>query len=105
MNNSPEVNAKRLDNQGRATVAETASMWPTPASRDWKDTGDMSGSMIRKDGKSRMDTLGRLTFNGSDAQTESKGQLNPAFVCWLMGYPRDYEKLLYTVLEMLSCRR
>ena len=33
--------------------------WPTPMSRDWKDTGDMSQSMTRKDGKKRMDILGR----------------------------------------------
>lgn len=79
--------------------SQAMSMWPTPSCRDWKDTGDMSNSMVRKDGKSRMDTLGRLTFDGSTAQTESKGSLNPAFVCWLMGYPENYEKLLYMAME------
>jgi hypothetical protein len=95
---------------GRNTVppgslAEQVSMWPTPNCRDWKDTGDMSNSMVRKDGKSWMDTLGRLTFNGSTAQTESKGSLNPAFVCWLMGYPEGYEKLLYTAMETQSSQK
>lgn len=85
--------------------SQIISTWPTPASRDWKDTGDMSQSMVRKDGKSRMDTLGRLTFNGLTAQTEKRGQLNPAFVCWLMGYPQNYEKLLYTAMETQSCRK
>lgn len=28
--------------------------------------------------------------SGSPEQTESKGALNPAFVCWLMGYPQEY---------------
>jgi hypothetical protein len=65
----------------------------------------MSKSMVRKDGKTRYDTLGRLTFDGSLAPTEKRGQLNPAFTCWLMGYPLNYEKLLYTALETQSCRR
>lgn len=36
--------------------------WPTPTTRDHKDTGDLSGSMTRKDGKSRMDTVPRHAF-------------------------------------------
>jgi hypothetical protein len=36
-----------------------AAHWATPATRDWKDNGDLSGSMIRKDGQIRDDTLGR----------------------------------------------
>jgi len=39
-------------------VARLAS-WATPATRDYKDNGDLSGSMIRKDGQIRDDTLGR----------------------------------------------
>lgn len=62
------------------------SLWPTPNARDWKDTGNMSESMMRKDGKSRMDTLGRLTFSGSSAPTEKTAQLSVEFPCWLMGY-------------------
>lgn len=38
------------------------SGWPTPTTRDHKDTGDLSNSMIRKDGKSRMDTVPRQEF-------------------------------------------
>ena len=34
--------------------------WPTPATRDWKDTGDLSGSRFRKDGKERNDTVPRV---------------------------------------------
>ena len=35
------------------------SSWPTATTRDWKDTGDMTQSMVRKDGKARI-TLGRV---------------------------------------------
>ena len=35
-------------------------MWPTATTRDHKDSGDLSGSRVRKDGKERMDTLGRV---------------------------------------------
>ena len=42
------------------TSENACSSWPTATTRDWKDTGDMSKSMIRKDGKKRMDTLGRV---------------------------------------------
>lgn len=37
-----------------------SSSWPTATTRDWKDTGDMTQSMVRKDGKVRMDILGRV---------------------------------------------
>jgi hypothetical protein len=68
-----------------AWIANKA-MWPTPTSRDGKDTGDLSNSMVRKDGKSRMDTLARLTFDGSLAQTGKPAALALGFVAWLMGY-------------------
>ena len=63
------------------------AMWATPAVRDYKDTGDLSKSQWRKDGKERNDTLGRQAY-GSTAQTENKGSLNPQFPCWLMGIPQ-----------------
>lgn len=36
--------------------------WPTPTTRDHKDTGDLSGSMYRKDGKLRDDTVPRVAW-------------------------------------------
>lgn len=50
----------------RASVRRTSDKgcigWPTPTTRDYKDTGDLSKSMVRKDGKSRMDTVPRHAF-------------------------------------------
>lgn len=47
---------------GPQDVMQAASMagWPTPTTRDHKDTGDLSNSMTRKDGKSRLDGVPRV---------------------------------------------
>lgn len=34
--------------------------WPTPTTRDYKDTGGLNKSMVRKDGKLRKDTVPRI---------------------------------------------
>lgn len=50
----------------RASVLRTSETvftgLPTPTTRDYKDTGDLSKSMQRKDGKLRHDTVPRLAF-------------------------------------------
>jgi len=69
----------------------TLTSWATPTSRDHKDTGDLSQSMTRRDGKERNGTVPRQAHgtisSGSPAETAKPGQLNPAFSLWLMGYP------------------
>jgi hypothetical protein len=63
-------------NAARPTSGSVCSSWPTATTRDWKDTGDMSQSMTRKDGKARMDTLGRVVqvnYNTDGNRPESWG--------------------------------
>ena len=70
------------------------AMWPTPSSRDGK--GGYQGGRIRN-GKLSNDTLdvtaqhtGQMQV-GLEGQTANKGGLNPQFVCWLMGFPPEWE--------------
>lgn len=60
-------------------LSEQAAMyasWPTPTVRDHKDTGDLSNSMQRKDGKMRHDTIPRLAF--LTTQLRTAGWATPA---------------------------
>ena len=85
----------QLAASGLRTKESGYSSWPTPAARDYKDTGDLSKSRYRKNGKERLDTVPRIAFGvdrPSTAKTESADQyqLNPRFSLWLMGYPIEW---------------
>jgi hypothetical protein len=78
------------NNDASRRTVELAS-WVSPSAGDWKDTPGMATSGVNPDGsvRERLDQLPRqagMTLSGSPAPTEKRGQLNPGFVRWLMGY-------------------
>ena len=70
---------------------ESQKTWPTPCTRDYKGINASEG-LTRKDGKSRMDQLPNAVAYGG-TQTPQKGQLNPSWVEWLMGWPIGWTDL------------
>ena len=66
--------------------------WPTPAARDYK--GANSVEHVTKNGRGRrhMDQLPNAVVYGG-TQTQQKGQLNPLWVEWLMGWPIGWTDL------------
>ena len=93
--------------------------WPTPTTRDYKDSTGMATDAVNPDGskRNRMDRIclvidpkfpARLTATGemligSTAEMESGGQLNPAHSRWLMGLPPEWDAC--GVTAMPSSRR
>ena len=79
--NRPPTSGKQLPNE------VVAVLWPTPTATDAvrgvlpprpQDTGVPLGQRI-----------GQI-MNGSGEAMEKLGGLNPAFVCWLMGFPGEW---------------
>jgi hypothetical protein len=100
------------------TAVHHAERWPTPTSRDWKDTGDLrcvpENSLLprvvqrvereRREWPTLKSTpsgpdyarVNRPGSGGDDLATaveDTLGQLNPTWVEWLMGFPQGWTDL------------
>lgn len=84
--------SSRQSPEKRGSVRATrrvAPLWPTPSSRDWKDTPGMARTGVNPDGskRTRNDQLARRVYQESNAP---HGTLNPSRVAWLMGFPTGW---------------
>lgn len=78
--------------------------WQTPKVAQGKyqyANGNHEKRWLNLEGEADL-TLG-TNLNGSTAETANTGQLNPAFVRWLMGYPAAWDVCADTATA--SCRR
>ena len=73
--------------KGAGITGKRSGLWGTPTSRDWKD-GACQGAAVPVNG-----LLGRQVLQApigpesSSSDPTSRRRLNPAFACWLMGWP------------------
>ena len=69
-----------------AILYEERKKWPTPVTRDYKDTGSQEALKRARD---KRDSPGLALLVGA----EGGGQLNPMWTEWLMGWPLGWTEL------------
>ena len=86
-------------------VVKIVSTWPTPVANPDNKTpkahlamklrmGERDGTHSNRTAITDLQVMAKAigtTTSGSPDQTENRGALNPAFPCWLMGYPTAWD--------------
>ena len=71
--------------------------FPTPQASDHRDRGNMSNAVVQ-----RRIAIGKQ-ISLSQSVSLTSGQLNPMWVEWLMGFPRDWTNLSALVMPKSHC--
>ena len=98
-NKSPEAHMAmkaRMKGGPRNTITSlqvmAKAMWPTPTTTDAKrGVGTIRPQDTGIPLPQRVAQVIGTTTSGSPDQTGNRGALNPAFPCWLMGYPTAWD--------------
>ena len=87
---TPESAQREWDHSNLRGIAAVTT-WPTPTSQDCaRGVGTIRPQDTGIPLPQRVAQVIGTTTSGSPDQTEKPGALNPAFPCWLMGYPEDW---------------
>ena len=105
---TPEGCEKEIARKGRlddlpSTVMHNLATWPTPTCPAPHDSENSAGNPnIKRNQKGPEnyvleDPASGPTTSGLPEQMGNRGALNPAFPCWLMGYPTEWDDCAPTV--------
>jgi hypothetical protein len=84
---------ERKDEMGLDQLARRSAIWSTPRATDGAKGGSnlaFGAGVQSLPAQAAQNAIRGDMPSGSNAPTESSGALNPAWVCWLMGYPNGW---------------